>query len=218
MAVTTNYSLPLITSSEYSSKLFREFVALMCGNDNTSALNIIDGILHAKANLVNGKIPASELPSFVDDIVNGYLYNGVLYATKTSTTYSDAITGEDGKIYVDLDTNLSYRWNGSAFIRVNETDLTNYYTKTQVDSLVAKLVFTNVSASTWVSDSTYTGYSYKCDLTCTGITANSIVEVIFGVTEAISGNYAPVCVTGADTVTIYSKVNTSITIPTIKEL
>lgn len=78
--------------------------------------------------------------------------------------------------------------------------------------------FTNVSANNWVSDSTYSGYSYKCDLSCTGITSSSVVMVIFGATEADSGNYAPVCTTSTNKVTIYSKVNTSITIPTIKEI
>jgi hypothetical protein len=79
-------------------------------------------------------------------------------------------------------------------------------------------VFSNVTASNWVSDNTYSDYSYKCNITCAGITANSVVDVIFGLTEAVSGNYAPICSTSANTVTIYSKVNTSITIPTIKEV
>ena len=80
------------------------------------------------------------------------------------------------------------------------------------------LVFQNVTANNFVSDSTYSNYPYKCDITCTGITANSVVEVIFGMTEATSGNYAPICATSANTVTIYAKVNAAITIPTIKEV
>ena len=44
------------------------------------------------------------------------------------------------------------------------------------------------------------------------------MEVIFDVDEATSGNYAPVCTTGTDSVTIYGKVNDSITIPVIKEI
>lgn len=77
------------------------------------------------------------------------------------------------------------------------------------------LTFSNISASTWVSDSTYTGYSYKCVLTCNGVTANDYAQVIFAPTEANSGNYANVCLSGTNSVTIYGKVNTSITIPTI---
>ena len=78
-----------------------------------------------------------------------------------------------------------------------------------------QLTFTDVSASTWVSDTTYTDYPYKCVLTCSGVLATDFAEVVLGVTEAVSGNYAPICLTAADSVTIYSKVNTTITIPTI---
>ena len=82
-------------------------------------------------------------------------------------------------------------------------------------SSVNFLSFTNVTASSWVSDSTYTDYGYKCELSLTGVTATMYATVTYGVTEATSGNYAPVCDTGTGTVTIYSKVNDSITIPTI---
>ena len=78
-----------------------------------------------------------------------------------------------------------------------------------------QLTFTNVSASTWVSDTTYTDYPYKCVLTSSGVLATDFAEVVLGVTEAVSGNYAPICLTAANSVTIYSKVNTTITIPTI---
>lgn len=77
------------------------------------------------------------------------------------------------------------------------------------------LKYSNVVASTWVADNTYTDYGYKCDITCTGVTSSSIAQVIFALTEADSGNYATVCQTSTNTVTIYSKVNTTITIPTI---
>ena len=68
MATTTNYSLPLIESSEYSSKLFSDFVAMLCGNSNSSALVMIDALLKGKASLIDGKVPSNELPSYVDDI------------------------------------------------------------------------------------------------------------------------------------------------------
>lgn len=71
----------------------------------------------------------------------------------------------------------------------------------------------NVSASNWVSDSTYADYAYKCVLdTFVDVTSDDFVQVQFSKTDAESGNYAPFCETGSGTVTIYSKVNTSITI------
>lgn len=79
------------------------------------------------------------------------------------------------------------------------------------------LKFTNVAANTanWVVDTTYAGYGYKCDLTLAGVTATMIAEIILGHAQAVSGNYSPICESGSGIVTIYSKVNATITIPTI---
>lgn len=75
--------------------------------------------------------------------------------------------------------------------------------------------FTNVTASNWVSDSTYSNFSYKCELNCEGVTADDYATVLFSSTDVNNGNYANVCETGTNTVTIYSKVNTSTTIPKV---
>ena len=287
--------------------------------------------LESKANLVDGKIPASELPSYVDDVINGYYYNNAFYEDSQHTSQ---LTPEEGKIYVDLDTNNTYRWSGVTYVQIGwndrvlrvfnpswttnstiadfcadvnadsdavagmlylgeltcsdlpfvgnadavveivdgtgtsgkvihigitsgnvspyrweytywnngsnvsgwisfmpsgsveanptlagtEAELTGLQVGNTKYKITQKLTFSNVTASNWVVDNTYADYGYKCDLTCQGITANSVVEVMFGMAEATSGNYAPVCETSADTVTIYSKVNTSITIPVIKEI
>lgn len=77
------------------------------------------------------------------------------------------------------------------------------------------LLFTSKSANTWIADNTYPDYAYKCVISCTGVTANTYAIVNFAQTEADSGNYATICETGNGTVTIYSKVNDSITIPSI---
>lgn len=66
----------------------------------------------------NGKVPSSQLPSFVDDVVEGYLYNSKFYKESAHTT---VITGETGKIYIDLSTNKTYRWSGSSFVVISET-------------------------------------------------------------------------------------------------
>ena len=77
------------------------------------------------------------------------------------------------------------------------------------------MVVSNVTASSWVSDTTYADYGYKCTIALTGVTANDVAEVVFGVAEATSGDYAPICETYAGGVYLYSKVNTAITVPTI---
>lgn len=63
-----------------------------------------------------GKVPAAQLPSYVDDVVEGYMSSGKFYKEEGHTT---EITGEDGKIYVDLSNNKTYRWSGSAFAEIS---------------------------------------------------------------------------------------------------
>lgn len=62
--------------------------------------------LSTKADLVAGKVPASQLPSYVDDVL------------EFANLASFPVTGETGKIYVALDTNFTYRWSGSAYVQV----------------------------------------------------------------------------------------------------
>ena len=86
-------------------------------------------------------------------------------------------------------------------------------TKAYVDG--RRQVIANTSVSTWASDNTYTDYPYRASIAITGVTANDVAEIVFGATQATSGDYAPVCETYAGGVYIYSAVNTAITIPTI---
>lgn len=64
----------------------------------------------------NGKVPSSQLPSYVDDVIEGYYYNSKFYEEDAHTT---EITGETGKIYVDLSTEKTYRWSGSAYVEIS---------------------------------------------------------------------------------------------------
>lgn len=53
-----------------------------------------------------GKVPSSQLPSFVDDVLE--------YDSQTGFPE----TGEDGKIYVAKDTNKTYRWSGTTYVEI----------------------------------------------------------------------------------------------------
>ena len=64
----------------------------------------------------SGKVPASQLPSYVDDVIEGYYYGGKFYSDEAHT---EEITPETGKIYVDLSTNKVYRWSGSVYIEIS---------------------------------------------------------------------------------------------------
>lgn len=65
----------------------------------------------------NGKVPAAQLPSYVDDALEGYLHtDGKFYEEDDHTT---EITAESGKIYVDLATNKTYRWSGTTYVEIS---------------------------------------------------------------------------------------------------
>lgn len=100
----------------------------------TSLANKIDKSLKGVANGIAelddiGKIPSSQLPSYVDDVIEGYLNDGKFYEESEHTT---EVTSESGKIYIDLTTNKSYRWSGSVYteisasITIGETSTTAY--------------------------------------------------------------------------------------------
>ena len=75
----------------------------------------------------------------------------------------------------------------------------------------------SVTASAWVSDSTYAAYPYAASIACPGVTASHVPEVVFGATEAASGNFAPVALSGSGTVKIYAatKPTADITVQSI---
>lgn len=77
-----------------------------------SEMGVANGVATLDA---NGKVSTSQLPSYVDDVIEGYYHEGTFYEEAAHTT---AITPETGKIYIDLSTNKSYRWGGSTMVEI----------------------------------------------------------------------------------------------------
>lgn len=107
-APAANSENPVKSSGVYSA---------LAGKISTSAKGAAGGVAELDA---NGKVPSSQLPSYVDNVVE-------------YPTLSDfPATGESGKIYIALDTNLTYRWGGSDYaeispsIALGTTDSTAY--------------------------------------------------------------------------------------------
>jgi hypothetical protein len=65
----------------------------------------------------SGQVPASQLPSYVDDVLEGY-YKAADGKFYKEAAYTNLIAGETGKIYVSLDTNKTYRWTGTTFVYI----------------------------------------------------------------------------------------------------
>lgn len=105
-------------SSTSANPVQNKVVNAALGNKiNTSARGAKNGVASLDA---NGLVPSSQLPSYVDDVIEGYYYNEKFYKEAAHTT---VITGESGKIYVDLETNMSYRYSGSTYVKITSSDM-----------------------------------------------------------------------------------------------
>ena len=74
----------------------------------TDANNYTDGLLVNLCPLVDGKVPSVNLPSYVDD------------ALEFANLAAFPVTGESGKIYLAVATNLIYRWTGSTYVLIGD--------------------------------------------------------------------------------------------------
>lgn len=75
--------------------------------DITSGTLSYDRLPSIPVGKLDGVIGSSNLPSYVDDVLE--------YENKTSFPTA----GEAGKIYVDKNTNLTYRWSGTAYVEIS---------------------------------------------------------------------------------------------------
>lgn len=75
----------------------------------------VNQALSLKADLVDGKVPASQLPSFVDDVLEGTYINPTTFNDLNNQPY----VPESGKIYVDTTSNKTYRWSGMLYVVIS---------------------------------------------------------------------------------------------------
>jgi len=71
----------------------------------------VDLDLSQKADLVSGKVPAAQLPSYVDDVV------------EFSSLSALPPQGESGKIYITIDNEKLYRWTGTRYVDITQGDV-----------------------------------------------------------------------------------------------
>ena len=140
----------------------------------------------------NGKVPSSQLPSYVDDTIEGYLYNSKFYKESAHTTQ---ITGETGKIYVDLSTNKTYRWSGSAFVEISASLALGTTSSTAYRGDYGNTAYTHATDSSRLTTAKSSGL-YKVASTAQGHIASLTVVT----KEDITGLGIP----GSDTDTTYT--------------
>jgi hypothetical protein len=119
----------------------------------------------------DGKVPASQLPSFVDDVIEAANFAAL------------PAEGEGGKIYVTLDNNKTYRWGGSAYAEISasvalgETEGTAYEGS---KGAALKTAFDTHEADTdiHVTTSDKAAWNAKYDKPGTGIPKTDLADAV----------------------------------------
>ena len=157
----------------------------------------------------DGKVPAIQLPSYVDDVL------------EAANLAAFPATGETGKIYVALDTNKTYRWGGSVYVYITSGAVDSVAGKTGVVTLVKAdvglgSVDNTADSAKPVSTAQQTALNLKADLnspTFTG-TVGGITATMVGLgnvenksSATIRGEITSANVTGALGFTPYNATN-----------
>lgn len=128
LATNTDYNTPytpLYDGSPATKKYVDDKVQELGVYTDSNFLDVTQkGSANGVASLDNtGKVPSSQLPSYVDDVVEGYYYGGKFY---TDSAHTQLITPETGKIYVDINTSKAYRWSGSTYVEISQATIHKY--------------------------------------------------------------------------------------------
>ena len=126
----------------------------------------LKGIANGIAELnENGKVPSSQLPSYVDAVVE-------------YTSISDfPTTGDTGKIYVDTTTNLTYRWSGSAYVEISPSIALGETSSTAYRGDRGKEAYDHISDTTaHITAAERTAWNAKAETDTATSTANGLMS------------------------------------------
>ena len=137
----------------------------------------------------NGKVPSSQLPSYVDDVIEAADYSSL------------PATGETGKIYVTLDDNKTYRWGGSAYVEISESLALGDTSSTAFRGDHGKTAYDHATDSAKVSAAVTSGL-YKVAVTAEGHIA--------GTTAVEKADITALGIPGTDTNTTYTATSGSV--------
>lgn len=103
--------------------IIKEKIIQFCNEAIEAKRGVANGIASLDG---DGKVPASQLPSYVDDVLEGYYVDETHFAEKYIENAPVYYTPEKGKIYVDISESTdysgkTYRWSGTKYSVISET-------------------------------------------------------------------------------------------------
>lgn len=134
----------------------------------------------------SGKVPSSQLPSYVDDVINAYIVGSTPFAADwlSLTAGGSPLTPEEGKIYVIVSegaySNNSYRWSGTVYVPVGSPiAVVQQKGQSTEDVMSQKAVTDSLAKITTLTFEDESNYDFVDVKVTTGITAetaqNSII-------------------------------------------
>ena len=180
----------------------------------------------------DGKVPNSQLPSFVDDVIDSYIVSGATALSAgwlSKTSGGSALTPETDKIYVIVESgeyqNKTYRWSGTTYVEISaspgqatesQAGIAELATQTEVDTgtddqrIVTPLKLANkISGMTKKiaeNNTSLTASSGVCTWTITNSLGTADVEVVI---KEVSTNNEVVAGVTATASTITIKINSA---------
>lgn len=188
-----------------NAKYYAEQAQAAAGGDFATKTELTQG-LEGKVDKVSGKglstndytTAEKNKVSNLPENTNTALQNKVDKVTGKVLSTNDYITADKNKVAnlpSNTNTELAKKGNAALITANNKS----------------------VPVSAWASDTTYTDFPFRAGITITGCTANHKPDVTFSLTDAVSGNYAPIAESYAGGIYIYAaeKPTAALTIPTI---
>jgi len=193
-----------VSSGTYKSVTVDTKGRVTAGTNPTtlSGYGITDAIPLSQKGAVNGVatldssgfVTSSQLPSYVDDVVE--------YANLAGFP----VTGETSKIYVALDTNKIYRWSGSAYIEISPV-AGNADTATKLAT--ARSISATGDATWSVSFDGSANVSSALTLATTGVSAGTYKSVTVDTKGRITAGTNPTTLSGYGITDALSNSSTS---------
>lgn len=137
----------------------------------------------------NGLVPSSQLPSYVDDVLE---YDKLI---------NFPVTGQTGKIYVDTTTNKTYRWSGTTYVEISASLALGTTSQTAYRGDYGNTAYTHATDSNKLTTATSSGL-YKVAATAQGHIAS--------LTAVTKADITALGIPGQDTNTTYSASTVSI--------
>lgn len=171
------------------------------GAVSTSSVGAANGVATLDA---TGKVPTVQLPSYVDDVIEG------------ANLAAFPGTGETGKIYVALDTNKTYRWSGTVYVEISaapgstdavvEGSVNLYFTAARAQAAVTTITGNAGTAAKLATARTISLSGDASGSTSFDGSANVSIATTLANSGVVAGTYNSVTVNAKGIVTAASNV------------